>query len=96
MPEDSFLSQKVMGCVLYGSPNQIRYYIGLPFMKGGANFTIGVVMDALKYADLRAHDMRLQVDGAGDNVNKAMHVTCSLLVQYGIFQNVFFNRLPTG
>ena len=54
MPESSYVRQKVMGCVMYGSPNQLRYYIGLPFMTSGANFTVGVLMDALKYADLRA------------------------------------------
>ena len=61
MPEDSYVRQKVMGCVMYGSPNQLRYYIGLPFMSSGANFTSCVLLDALQHADLRADDLRLQV-----------------------------------
>ena len=96
MPDDSYIRQKLMGCVIYGSPNLLRYYVALPFMSSGANYTISVLLDALQYADLRADELRLQVDGAGDNVNHAMHVTCLLLVQYGIFKSVFFNRLPTG
>ena len=46
---------------MFGSPNQLRYYIGLPIMSSGANFTACVLMDALQYADLRADDLRIQV-----------------------------------
>jgi hypothetical protein len=53
-------------------------------------------MDALTHCDLRASNLRVQCDGASDNVNYALYITCSLLIYYGIFDQIYVNRMPTG
>jgi hypothetical protein len=34
--------------------------------------------------------------GSSENVNYAMHCMCALLVELGVFDDVFANRLPVG
>jgi hypothetical protein len=53
-------------------------------------------MDALQYVDLRASKLRIQIDGASDNVNFGLHCTAALLIHFGIFEQVYINRMPTG
>lgn len=65
-------------------------------MSCGTNFILNSMLDALQYCDLRAKKLRIQVDGASDNISKAMFCVCALLVKARIFDEVHLCRLPVG
>jgi hypothetical protein len=65
-------------------------------MAKGMTFTANILLDILLYCDLRADTLRIQIDGASDNVNYAMFCVVGCLIKAGIFKSVFLDRLPTG
>jgi hypothetical protein len=60
------------------------------------SFTVNALLDTLLYCDLRASSLRIQVDGASDNINYSMFAVASMLVYAGIFEEVVIARLPVG
>lgn len=65
-------------------------------MKGGMNFTVNCILHALSSTDISAPVLRIQVDGASDNINYAMFSLAGILLLAGIFDEVIIARLPVG
>ena len=60
------------------------------------NFTGSCLLDLVRHCDLRAGALRIQIDGASDNLNYGVMSLCGLLVMHGLFREVVLCRLPVG
>ncbi len=112
MPENSYIEQKVIAVVVHGTPDETIFYVADPRVKCGMDLTTNCLLDAITHhTDLRASTVRFQYDGlkfnrkllkinlyvgSSENVNYSMHCMCALLVELGVFDDVFANRLPVG
>lgn len=60
------------------------------------NFTCNVLLHALSKTKISAPKLRIQIDGASDNVNYAVYSLIGLLLLAGIFEEIELCRLPVG
>lgn len=91
---NSALVQKLQSVLMHGKG--IRFYVIPPFISKGMDCTVLTIVHSLWELPPSVEEIRLQFDGGSENVNYAVQTLCGLLVEYGVFKNVYANRLPVG